>query len=903
MAIVPVSFTQTKLGVGLEHRLCYSFRMHEFIRAFFKGLIPLFVLLLELRGAEGLNRSSFTFKTPLPVVYTIQPYINSLSEMQWVSARERDRPRVNVEFGSLVILKVNKESKLDGIISGADLKIVQEFSPNLFILQARSVGDALMCAHKIANRNGVQLIHPVRRLPMSKMSYFVPSPNDPLFPFQWSLENRDVNTEAIIGPEFNIREAWRLATGKGIVIGIVDDGVDLGHPEFFYQGEEGLHYNFTSMKNNGEHINKLQSHGTSVAGLAIAEWNNKKGISGVSPGAKFASQVVWDMNDDFGTELEVANMFRFRNNDIHVQNHSWGKSSIEQLTVPEIQSVAIESAIKKGRNGKGVLMIRVAGNESRSDWSASDDGYSNDPRVVTVGAVGHDGRVAGFSNAGACVLCSGIVEEDSGEYPIYSTDRMGELGWNNKFDPDDPEVGNYFAIKRGGNSFSAPQIAGLVALILEANPSLTYRDVQQVLVNSSRHYDFDDPFLDSNAVGYKFSINTGFGVPDASDAVYLAKNWENKERLVVKSYKQAAFENVPDDGLLVEIILNDKIIKFNSSPGNGLVPDEDANSIPIVDVGRALNPIDIDLTNKAAFIQRGGADFSEKVKYAADAGAEFAVIYNNTGGDKRIILGGMKFASIPAVFLSQDDGDEILKMMANAKVDSLRVKLNLDQASTVINVSDSFICEQVGVRVEMDHPVRGDIRLTVKSPSSTRSVLQANVPDESPWRSDWVFWSNQFFYEPSKGNWTVDVSDLVKSFNGEISNVELIVRGTEIADSDNDGLSDEWEKINFGSLGEKALGDPDLDGLSNVFEQSVNLNPIKFDRRLRIRQNSLPDNRLRLSWPAWEGFEYQVQISKSIVGPWSTVAVVLPKKYEGEWFEDVENKGRRFFRLKTEKKP
>ena len=82
--------------------------MHEFIRAFFKGLIPLFVLLLELRGAEGMNRSSFTFKTPLPVVYTIQPYINSLSEMQWVPARERDRPRVNVEFGSLIILKVNK---------------------------------------------------------------------------------------------------------------------------------------------------------------------------------------------------------------------------------------------------------------------------------------------------------------------------------------------------------------------------------------------------------------------------------------------------------------------------------------------------------------------------------------------------------------------------------------------------------------------------------------------------------------------------------------------------------------------------------------------------------------------------------------------------------------------------
>ena len=480
---------------------------------------------------------------------------------------------------------------------------------------------------------------------------------------------------------------------------------------------------------------------------------------------------------------------------------------------------------------------------------------------------------------------------------------MGVLGWNNKLDPEDSEAGNYFAIKRGGNSFAAPQISGLVALILEANSSLSYRDVQQVLINSSRHYDFSDPFLNSNAAGYKFSINTGFGVPDASAAVHLAKQWANKEPLIVNSYKQAAVENVPDDGLLVEISFNDEIIKFNASPGNGLVPDEETNSILIVDVGRALNPIDIDLTDKAAFIQRGGSVFSEKVKYAADAGASFVIIYNNNGGDERFIMGDMQFVSIPAVFLSKNDGDQILEMMSNTTINPLKVKLNLNKVSTVINVPDSMICEQVGVRVEMKHPIRGDIRLTVKSPSGTRSLLQANVPDGSPWKSDWVFWTNQFFYEPSKGNWTIDISDLAKLFYGEIRHVELITRGSKITDFDNDGLSDEWEKNNFNSLSEEALGDPDSDGLSNVFEQSVNLNPIKFDRRLRIRQHSLSDNRLRFSWPAWEGFEYQVQMSENIDGPWNNLEVVFPGRYEGVWIEKIEKKKRRFFRLKIEIKP
>lgn len=900
---MPVSFTQTKLGVGLFLSLCYSFCMHEFIRAILRSLIPLLFLLVGSRDAVGLNRSTFTFKTPLPVVYRIEPLVSPLSETQWLPARERDRPGVYVEFGGLVILRLDKESLLDQVIRGIDLKLVQEFAPNLFILRARSVGDAMISAHKIASRDSVQLSHPIRRRPMSKKSHLAQYPNDPLYPLQWTLENRDTRTGSIIGAEFNMREAWALATGKGVVIGLVDDGVDLAHTEFLDQGVEELHYNFTTMQAKGEHGNKLQSHGTLVLGLAVAKWNNEKGISGVSPGAKFASHVVWDIDDNFGNELEIANMFRFRNNDIHIQNHSWGSSTIEQLTVPEIQLKAIESAIKNGRNGKGVLMIRVAGNERSSDWSANDDGYSNDPRVVTVGAVGHDGRVAGFSNAGACVLCSGLVGEDSEEHPIYSTDRMGKLGWNDKINPDYLEVGSYFPIERGGNSFSAPQIAGLVALILEANPSLTYRDVQQVLINSSRHYDLFDPFLNSNAAGYEFSINTGFGVPDAGAAVRLAGGWLSKGRLVVNSYKQASIKSIPDDGLLVEVMFNDKKTIFNASPGNGLVPDEDTNLVPLVDIGKALKPINGDLTGKAAFILRGGSYFSKKVEYAADAGAVFAVVYNNKGADDRFIMGDLKSTSIPAVFLSQNDGEEINNMMVSANIDPLRVKLNLNQASTVINVPDSMICEQVGVRIEMEHPVRGDIRLTVKSPSGTRSVLQANVPDGSSWRSDWTFWTNQFFYEPSKGNWMVDISDLAKSFKGVLSQVELTIRGTEIIDIDNDGLSDEWEMANFDSFDEIALGDPDRDGVSNGFEQAVHSNPVKFDRSLSIRLNLLSDNRLRFSWPTWDKFEYRVQVSENVDGPWDTMAVVLPGKYEGEWYEKIGKRSGRFFRLKAEMKP
>ena len=184
---------------------------------------------------------------------------------------------------------------------------------------------------------------------------------------------------------------------------------------------------------------------------------------------------------------------------------------------------------------------------------------------------------------------------------------------------------------------------------------------------------------------------------------------------------------------------------FRASPGNGLVPDDPIEALPLIDVGKALKPIVTNLSGAGALIQRGGAFFSEKVRHAADAGAVFAVIYNHTGGDERFILGDMNSVPIPAVFITQNDGEKIRTIMANTSEERVKVKLALEQTGAVINVPDSLLCEQVGVRVDMKHPIRGDIRLTIKSPSGTRSVLQSNVPSGSDWRSDWVFGRTNFF--------------------------------------------------------------------------------------------------------------------------------------------------------------
>jgi subtilisin family serine protease/subtilisin-like proprotein convertase family protein len=855
---------------------------------------------VKLHAAEGGDPLVYALKTPRRVVYLVER-VDLVKT--WVDSRERDRPDVRVQFGSRVVLQLVKGTPLRQALLGSALKPNREFAPGLFILQALDAKEALAASQSLGRRGDVLAAHPVRRRAMRRMAPLAKLPNDPLYPTQWQLEHRDPATGDRLGPELNIREAWAVTTGQGVVVGIADDGVDLAHTDFVGQGAAELHFNFTTGKADGNPVASNQGHGTIVAGLALARANNDRGIVGVSPGAKLASLVVWSSSDQFGTEEEVADMFQFRNNKIAVQNHSWGNSTIQQLDVPLVEATAIEDSIENGRGGLGVVMIRVSGNNREEDWSAADDGYSNDPRVVTVGAVGPSGRVAAYSNPGACVLCAGLMGNTAGNHPIYSTDRMGALGWNRDSDADDPEVGSYHAIARGGNSFTAPQIAGVAALLLGANSELTYRDVQQVLIHASQHFDLSDPFSRPNAAGYWFTPNIGFGVPDAGVAVRLARRWKTAAPLVTKTYRQTALTELPDDGLQLRLSVDGNKTVFAASPGNGLVADEATAAVPLVDVGRATVPLEINLTDRAALIERGGAFFSEKVRHAAEAGAEFAVIYNHRNGDERFILGGMDFSPIPAVFLSQNDGAKVKQMLATSGEEAVRFALSVDSVRVPISVLDTLRCEQVGVRVEMTHRVRSDIRLTVQSPSGTRSVLQANVPDGSDWRSDWTFWSNRFFYEPTKGDWTVAVSDLSKNFTGVISAVELTVRGTALDDSDNDGLDDNWETERFGSLGQSASGDPDGDGASNAREQVLQTDPVVFDGRLDLRFLRLGDGSLRLTWPSWHGFDYRVQSADHALGPWSVQAVVEPGKFQTDWRAKPEPEGMRFYRVHAQRKP
>jgi subtilisin-like proprotein convertase family protein len=163
-------------------------------------------------------------------------------------------------------------------------------------------------------------------------------------------------------------------------------------------------------------------------------------------------------------------------------------------------------------------------------------GYQNTRYAMTVGAVGKDGKHSSYSNGGAALF----ISAPGGDFE-YFTNNVVALAGGGCTDGG------------AGTSFAAPVVSGVVALMLEANPDLSWRDVLAVLASTSTMIQPDDPSWTTNTAGFHHSYLYGFGLVNASAAVTLGQQW---------------------DPLLSEI----EIIA-DSGPVNSSIPDYPSNPI------------------------------------------------------------------------------------------------------------------------------------------------------------------------------------------------------------------------------------------------------------------------------------------------------------------------------------
>lgn len=856
-------------------------------------------------AASGFAQSSlspgtarFQFREPRSQSYLVATnqfrMLSAPATNDWIQATLADGSTNTVELGSRIALHVKPGVDVNSLLKGHGLALARAVAPNVYILQAPNAWSALSAAQQLAGSNTVEACYPVAKRRHALFGEYAPRPNDPYFQYQWHLENRDANG-VHGGIDVNARSAWAVTHGEGVVVAIGDEGVELTHPDLAARLAGGPHYNFISNTNDGNPIADSDVHGTSVAGMLSGESNNGLGIAGLASGSQLASWVIFGPNNSEASSEGLMDMFQYQSNIVSVQNHSWGNGSTAQFDSSALEKVGIANAINYGRGGKGVVMVRAAGNFRATLGNANDDGYLTTPYAIPVASVQINGSFASYSNPGANLLVA-APGGDFNTVALFTTDRQGSLGYNQISFTND--LADYtFTGTFTGTSAASPVVAGIASLILAANPSLTYRDVQQILILAASHYDFADPNVKTNGAGLLVSHNVGFGVPDAGYAVRLAKHWSNRPPVTSVSYSSSTVTAIPELSTQLLVTTNANTYSIAVQPTDfGPRADQPTASLPLVDVGQALTAIAQDLHGKAALIQRGGDFFTNKINRAAQAGASFAVIYDNSGVNDFVRMAVGYYSPIPAVFMHQSDGENLAGIVAtNAAAQG---QIQLTAATYSFTVPDTLACEHVAVTVTCNHPFRGDLRITLISPSGTVSVLQAENNDPSAGPNNWTYLTTHHFFESSYGNWTVNVSDEVAANTGSVTAVALKIYGVAITDSDHDGLDDNWETTHFGTLAYGPADDPDGDGYSNAKEQILGTNPNAVDSPLKMDLSGWNANLARLSWPGRTNRSYQVLMATNVNDTFTFFTNITGKFPETEFFTPYTNLTHRFFQLK-----
>lgn len=485
------------------------------------------VLLLHQPGAA---RTSFaTVRDALPALMTrnvrrtLPVFTENESGLRVVATREitvRFKPRVTEQRQARVL---------------ADLDLVKDrpsdFVPRQWIvLPVRDIDETVIIelANKLAERTDV-------------VEYAAPNfvsehrkaaaTDDPQLAAQWHLHNTGANGGRA-GEDVAALPAWDIAPGGSptIVIAIVDDGVDIHHPDLkpniwvnpdpnapdrngrnFYDGNNDPRPRYFNAPFDVTDFNDI--HGTPCAGVAAAVGNNRRGVVGIAYQCKILPVKIFGA-DAIAPNDQVADAIRYAGLHAQVISCSWGGP-----LNPDLEA-AINDVTRTGRGGKGCLVFCATGNSNRAriDFPASH------PRALAVGASNDQGKRAGYSNFGQGI--SFVAPSNGGNQGITTTDvTQRNRGYNLR--------GSY-TDDFGGTSSATPLAAGIGALVLTMNPRLTWQQARDLLRATADK-------IDASGGNYQsgFSLKYGHGRLNAHKAVIAAQPQPTPRRKPAKKTADA----------------------------------------------------------------------------------------------------------------------------------------------------------------------------------------------------------------------------------------------------------------------------------------------------------------------------------------------------------------------------
>jgi len=416
--------------------------------------------------------------------------------------------------------------------------------------------------------------------------------SDPLLLNQWHVQNTGqdafASTFPKTGNDMNVAGAWTSGySGKGIKVGVVDSGLEAAHGDLAANVDLTHSYNFLTGANDPTPATSYVGfdHGTQVAGIIGAVAFNGKGGRGVAYNAVLRGYNLLAP----GLPFSVANMAKAMGSDpvsadndlFNASFSAFGSAGANALPQFDNSFQAITSTAMTLRAGLGAAIVNAAGNDFQDFEGASSplcaqyaeafgvscgDPASDQRRggyyPIIVGGLNAAGVHSSYSSTGSSLW----ISAPGGEFGLNSTyagpgysnydpaivttsrDGCGNTAYGKAVNPLDDLGANPLAMNcqytavMNGTSAATPNTAATVAMMLEANPKLSVRDIKYILAKTAKRVDANFAGVSSttivsgstvvleqgwvtNAAGYTFSNRYGFGAVDAAAAVSMAKSY------------------------------------------------------------------------------------------------------------------------------------------------------------------------------------------------------------------------------------------------------------------------------------------------------------------------------------------------------------------------------------------
>lgn len=435
-----------------------------------------------------------------------------------------------------VLIRANADFDPGAVLAAGALKAhPSEFDASLWIASAADASSALDLSASLRKIAGVVSADPL----LARQQFKRFTPNDPLFTNQWHLRNTG-QSNGVSGTDIRVTNVWAQGyRGTNIYIAIIDDGLQTAHPDLAANVDTDIDWDFNSNDNN-PNPGTGDDHGTACAGVAAAVGNNSLGVSGSAPQAKLVGLRLIAAST---TDSQEAQAINWSNTIIAIKSNSWGPS--DNGTTLEgpgtLTAAALSNTCAISRGGRGSLIFWAGGNGLQSFDDSNLDGYANAIYTISIAANDIRGQQSWYSEPGANhVVCAPSSGDNNAfqEVGIMTVDRTGSDGYAS---------GDYTG-DFGGTSSATPLAAGVGALMIEANPNLGWRDVQEILIRTATRNHSSDSDWRPNGAGIWFNHKYGGGMINASGAVARALTWTNLGPQIMVSTNQSAYTAaIPDN--------------------------------------------------------------------------------------------------------------------------------------------------------------------------------------------------------------------------------------------------------------------------------------------------------------------------------------------------------------------